>query len=394
MVCDISEQLNERDMISTCKTFFFATIVFLAGSSASAQVVNRGAIISVKPNTTLSIETDFTNNGTVVNNGNLVITGRWENNEEYDAGSGGITFNSDIEQIINHNDQSFSRLTISGGGQKMFLANITIENELILEEGILTSENDAHIVFTPGSKIIGGSDVAHINGRAYHEGTGNLLFPVGNGTTYLPISLNDVPANTQVGIEVQSIPAGTSLKTRAPLVDFVNENIWFIDVVQGNLESSSITLPLRNTPAVANNETLVVAESASLIDPFTSLGQSAFVSNSQSGSVTSLTGPRESFVTLATSAGEGKVTVFNGVSPDGDGLNDYWHIENIDKLPDAQPNKVTIFNRWGDSLWSANNYDNVTNVFTGGDLPAGTYFYKIEFTSGRKTVTGFLSLKR
>jgi gliding motility-associated-like protein len=381
-------------MISLRKIIFFALIVVVAGGTASAQVVNRGAVVSIKPNTTLSIKTDFTNNGTVVNNGNLVIAGRWQNNENYDAGSGGITFNSDIEQIINHNDQSFSRLTISGGGRKMFLANITIENELIFEDGILTSQNGAHIVFTPGAKITGGSDLAHVNGRVYHQGNGDLLYPVGNGSTYLPVTLDDVPANTQVGIEVQNISSGTSLQTRAPLVDILSDNVWFIDLVQGDLASSTITLPALNLPSILKNETVVVAQSQSLTDPFSSLGQSAFAGTSQNGSVTSFDGPTESFVSLATSAGEGKVTVFNGVSPDGDGLNDYWHIENIDDLPDAQPNKVTIFNRWGDSLWSVKNYDNTSNVFTGGDLPAGTYFYKIEFASGRKTMTGFLSIKR
>ncbi|HEY0742175.1 MAG TPA: gliding motility-associated C-terminal domain-containing protein [Chryseosolibacter sp.] len=369
-------------------------LLLLGGLSASAQTVNRGAVISIKPNTILSIKTDFTNNGTVVNNGNLVIAGRWQNNETYDAGSGGITFNSDIEQIINHNDQSFSHLTISGGGRKLFLANITIEKELVFQDGILTSQNGAHIVFTPGSTAIGGSDVAHINGRVYHQGTGNLLYPVGNGSTYLPVTLNDVPANTQVGIEVQNIPPGTSLSTRAPLIDVVSENVWFIDVVQGNLESSSITLPAHNLAPNVKTETVVVAQSQSPTGPFSSLGQSEFAGTAQQGFVTALQGPAESFVTLATSADDGSITVFNGVSPDGDGLNDYWHIENIDKLPDAQPNKVTIFNRWGDALWTAKNYDNVTNVFTGSDLPAGTYFYKIEFPEGRKTITGFLSLKR
>lgn len=366
----------------------------LTGTTASAQTVNRGAVISIKPNTTLSIKTDFTNNGTVINNGNLVIAGRWQNNKVYDAGSGGITFNSDIEQIINHNDQSFSRLTISGGGQKMFLANITIENELIFESGVLTSQNDAHIIFTPGSKIIGGSDEAHINGRAYHQGGGDLLFPVGNGTTYLPVTLHDIPASSEIGIEVQDIPAGTPLRIRAPLVDIASQHVWMLDVVQGNLESSGVTLPVRNLSTNVKSESVVIAQSQSLTDPFESLGQSAFTGTAQAGFVTALKGPGESFLTIATSSGEGQVTVFNGVSPDGDGLNDYWHIENIDKLPDARPNKVTIFNRWGDVLWSAKDYDNVTNVFTGGDLPAGTYFYKIEFAGGRKPITGFLSLKR
>lgn len=381
-------------MRSSGKIFLSAVILCFVAMDVSAQMVNNGAVISIKPNTTLSIKTDFTNEGTVVNNGNLVIEGRWQNNENYDAGSGAITFNSDTEQIINHNDQSFSRLTISGGGQKLFLANITIENELVFEDGVLTSQNGAHIVFMPGSKIVGGSNAAHINGPVYHQGTGDLLYPVGNGSEYLPVTLNNVPANTQVGIEVQDIPAGTSLRTRAPLINFVSENIWLIDVVQGDLGSSTITLPVRNLPANVKTETLVVAQSESVNDPFSSLGQSSFAGSPQSGFVTGLAAPTESVVTLATSSGEGKLAVYNGLSPDGDGLNDYWHIENIDKLPDAQPNKVTIFNRWGDVLWSAKNYDNVTNVFTGDDLPAGTYFYKIEFESGRKTQTGFLSLKR
>jgi gliding motility-associated-like protein len=382
-------------MLLKQKVFSAVLIVMIGGNFlARGQSVNRGAVISIKPNTVMSFKGDFTNNGTVINNGNLVIAGRWQNNETYDAGSGGITFNSNIEQIINHNDQSFSRLTISGGGRKLFLANITIENELIFEDGILTSQNGAHIIFTPGSTISGGSDAAHINGRVYHQGTGDLFYPIGNGVEFLPVTLSNVPPNTETGIEVQTVVDPTTLRTRVPLVNIVSENVWLLDVIQGNLESSLVTLPLREVPSNVNNGTIVVAQSNSITDPFSSLGQSAFATIGANSFITSLTGPAESVLTLATSAGEGEVIVFNGVSPDGDGVNDYLHIENIDRLTDTQSNKVTIFNRWGDVLWSATDYDNKTNVFTGGDLPAGTYFYKIEFSSGRKPLTGFLSLKR
>lgn len=74
------------------------------------------------------------------------------------------------------------------------------------------------------------------------------------------------------------------------------------------------------------------------------------------------------------------VQVYNGFSPNGDGKNDYWHIEFIDLF---QPNSVAVFDRWGTEIWSGENYDNL-KVFWDGknkqgqELPDGTYFYIIK----------------
>lgn len=81
-----------------------------------------------------------------------------------------------------------------------------------------------------------------------------------------------------------------------------------------------------------------------------------------------------------------QITVYNGFTPDGDGINDTWIIENI---ADFATNTVTIFNRWGNKIWNTTNYDNVTNVWNGknkngADLPSGTYFYIIEIEGGLK----------
>jgi gliding motility-associated-like protein len=95
----------------------------------------------------------------------------------------------------------------------------------------------------------------------------------------------------------------------------------------------------------------------------------------------------------------GDIVVYNGISPNGDLKNDTWEIEYITLFPDTQNNRVTIYNRWGDVVWEATNYDNDNVVFTGlnnngSELSTGTYFYKIEFESGRESITGYLSLKR
>jgi len=95
----------------------------------------------------------------------------------------------------------------------------------------------------------------------------------------------------------------------------------------------------------------------------------------------------------------GDIEVFNAVSPNGDTKNEIFFIQYINTLPDAQNNRVTIYNRWGDVVFEITNYDNQARVFrglnkNGYELSSGTYFYKIEFPSGRATKTGYLSLRR
>jgi gliding motility-associated-like protein len=95
----------------------------------------------------------------------------------------------------------------------------------------------------------------------------------------------------------------------------------------------------------------------------------------------------------------GDIIVYNAISPNGDLLNATWQIKNIELIPETKNNKVTLYNRWGDEVFSATDYNNQDKVFkglgTGGrELPSGTYFYKIQFNNGRPSKTGYLVLKR
>jgi gliding motility-associated-like protein len=93
----------------------------------------------------------------------------------------------------------------------------------------------------------------------------------------------------------------------------------------------------------------------------------------------------------------GDVVIYNALSPNNDGLNDYFMIQYADAIPEE--NMVTIYNRWGDVVFEISNYDNDIRVFkglsnSGKELPTGTYFYKIEFSSGKSGKSGYLFLKR
>jgi len=93
----------------------------------------------------------------------------------------------------------------------------------------------------------------------------------------------------------------------------------------------------------------------------------------------------------------GDVVIFNGISPNGN--NPLLLLEYINILPDTKINSVQVFDRWQNLVWHGSNYDNASVVFkgtsdSGGELPSGIYFYRIDFASGRKSKTGFISLKR
>ncbi|MBI3520464.1 MAG: gliding motility-associated C-terminal domain-containing protein [Bacteroidetes bacterium] len=94
--------------------------------------------------------------------------------------------------------------------------------------------------------------------------------------------------------------------------------------------------------------------------------------------------------------GEGtcKVVIHNGISPNNDGHNDFFHIEHIEDYPD---NSVSIYSRWGSLIWDKSGYDNASVVWRGEDakgtmLASGTYFF-IVIIDGHKT-TGWVELMR
>lgn len=373
--------------LSLCATFL-----------VQAQSLHNSSVISITAGSVLFVRDSLVNNGTIINNGDMQIGGAWINKNQYDAGQGQITFNSNLPQVINHNDQSFSKLTISGGGEKIFQANITIENELNLSKGILVSANNARIIINSGAAVTGGSDQAHIVGTVYHQGAGSKTFPLGNGSMYLPVTLTNIEG-TSAEVSVTGYELnGTALRYTAPLNAVSRNRYWQIDLVSGSLANARIILPLRDEDIVTNPEKAVVAQSDGVASPFRSLGTS-LSSPLSNGFITSSGAVTLPFVAIGTVQDDGSIFVYNAVSPNSiDNLNSFLRIENIERFPS---NKVRIFNRWGDKVFEMTGYDNQQHIFTGKkniggdeDLPEGTYYYEVDRNNGAPLVNGYLSLKR
>jgi len=69
------------------------------------------------------------------------------------------------------------------------------------------------------------------------------------------------------------------------------------------------------------------------------------------------------------------IQVPNAFTPNGDGVNDTFIIQNIHLFPDAL---IKIYNRWGQFLWQGNYDEEWDGMYNGKFVPTGTYIYVIE----------------
>uniref|UniRef100_UPI00261EA6C0 DUF7507 domain-containing protein n=1 Tax=uncultured Aquimarina sp. TaxID=575652 RepID=UPI00261EA6C0 len=100
------------------------------------------------------------------------------------------------------------------------------------------------------------------------------------------------------------------------------------------------------------------------------------------------------------------ITIYTGISPNGDGINDEFIIVGLDSFPD---NTLRIYNRWGVQVFEEDGYMQPgVELFTGisngrvtiaqnNKLPVGTYYYVLEYINSRGENTykaGYLYINR
>ena len=80
-----------------------------------------------------------------------------------------------------------------------------------------------------------------------------------------------------------------------------------------------------------------------------------------------------------------------GLSPNGDGTNETWDIQALEDYPNAN---VTVFNRWGQKVYSGTSQDPAWDGTTNGrECPTADYYYIIDLGDGQK-FSGVVTLKK
>lgn len=87
-----------------------------------------------------------------------------------------------------------------------------------------------------------------------------------------------------------------------------------------------------------------------------------------------------------------ELVIPKGFSPNSDGQNDTWVVQNINNYPN---NTLEIFNRWGKRVYQATGYKNDWNGTSNNSnkLPVGSYLYIINFNDmTQKPIKGWVYL--
>ena len=92
------------------------------------------------------------------------------------------------------------------------------------------------------------------------------------------------------------------------------------------------------------------------------------------------------------------LTIPGGFSPNGDGVNEIFIIEGLDAYPE---NSLTIFNRWGDIIFTASPYNNDwsgqaegARTITGTEVVTGTYFFILRLNDDTEPINGSVEIKK
>lgn len=86
------------------------------------------------------------------------------------------------------------------------------------------------------------------------------------------------------------------------------------------------------------------------------------------------------------------IEIPNAFSPNGDGINDVWHIIGIETYAKAN---VSLYNRWGQPILYKDDYKNAWDgKFNGNDLPTASYYYVVDINDGEFIYKGYVTLKR
>ena len=391
-------------ILSLCWSFPYIT---------HAQVVNTGALISLDSKALMFIESDYTHTGgSIVNHGTIKINGNWFNNDASSSvfdnrSDSSVEFTGGIQNIGGTSKTAFPCLSLQGTGSKLMLNNADVtcflylnDKELIADKFSLTVLNAAPEAVTRTTGFVS-TDKKGKFIRATNT-VSDYLFPMGtsqNATVlYRPLVFNPQTSaqNTFAVIFTKGDPTSSGYSINSKRQDIQNVFDKYFYVVDQPSGSSNTSIKFHQNVSADGDFKQLVSWS-----PF-QLWEKAAPSTVTDGSFgnnlnrtlayASTKVIRNTPFSFANSTSEvlEPLTFFNAFSPDGDGKNDTWLINNIDLFPN---NEVIIFNRWGDEVYRVKNYTSA-KAWDGSNMNPGTYFYilNVNIDGTQKSYKGFITM--
>jgi hypothetical protein len=384
--------------------FAYVSVLSAVGLQAQALYVGAEQLVSVGKQATLQVSGSIDNDGDIFNQGKLYVHGDWQNRAQYHALGGLTAFTGTSPQQLNHNGQSFSRLRVSNEGGLNLTSDIFINQEIDLQEGIVSVASGFRVFFDKAAAIFGGSANSFIQGVAVHQGTGDKFFPIGTASRYMPMELISIRGNNpQLAVEANTPhPDAGSL---VALDRVSNAQYWQVRELGGSFQDALVRVALLGDLDFNGMTGLVVAASLELEGEYISLGSSEVTGSISDGSLTSSNATSLPIITLGKSneySVESEILVPNAFAPGSAVKADRrLSIFAVNLVPDSFV--FRIFDRWGQIVYETSSVEEARNTGWNGinqqtNEPAqfGVYSYYVHgvFSSGmpvekRGTITLF-----
>lgn len=408
------------------KSILYIGTLLLLTLNSKAQTSNEG-MLYVSEDTKFSTVERFNNldSASFFNDGITFIYSHFNNDGILD-----FYQNTGITKFIGRSNQAIS------GSKVSYLYNVLFENrsntipfqlsgnmhisgQADFFEGIVDNDNfGGEITFNTDASHINTSDYSHVDGPVNKFGNTQFTFPIGDGGYYRFGGISAPVNNTAVfegkfyyensnDLYPHELKAGI-------ILEIDNQEYWTIPNESAADEDVLITLSWRDvtTPesmiSAAGREALTIVRWDEATNMWVNEGGAIDAANK---TVTAVATGYGVFTFARIVEGEvlgcSSLAIYNAVSPNGDGINDFFRIDSTDDC--ARDMHVLIFNRWGVKVFETNNYGQDGDVFDGTStgrvtvksadrLPTGTYFYILNYEYGdpqlgdRQKQTGFLYL--
>lgn len=387
------------------KLILYIIVSFMSSLNAQTGQTTNTGLLYVAPGTLMTVVSDFDNvqTGEYENNGEVLFRGHFNND-------GITTFNPTFQGYTRF--EGFQNQNITGSIPSDFYdvlfrndnpqpayrlyTNIGISGNADFFQGVVKNDDfGGLIVFEEGATHTNADTDSHVDGLVQKNGSEAFQYPIGD-FGYHRFAAISAPGNPDAIFNAKYFYENSDLlythQSRIGIIERINNKEYWTITKEGESEDVLLTLSWDEFTTPAQ----IIAEPYEAIH-IVRWDQNQQLWVSEGGTVDLNTKTVTSWVevlgygvfTLARVRVEENirdVVVYNAVTPNGDGINDYFYIDDVNLYP---INKVVIYNRWGRQIYETTNYDNGGNVFKGysgadltigGELlPTGTYFYTFEY---------------
>lgn len=394
------------------------SIFLLLTITAWSQTSNAG-LMYVSEGTQFSTVERFDNlsSGSFFNDGDAFIYDHFNNDGVLD-----FHLETGLTRFIGSSDQMLSGSTISYLYNVFFnnsshsvpfqlLGHLHISGEADFYEGIVDNDNfGGEITFNTDAYPINTSDGSHVDGPVNKLGDGEFTFPIGDAGYYRFAGISDPGIGSAFFEGKYFFENSDALYPHALKAGVIREiddqEYWTIEKNSSGTDNGLVTLSWREetTPASiiagAERGDLTIVRWNAATNMWVDEGGAIDVDNQ---TVTTAVNDYGVF-TFALVKSElvlpCDIVVYNSVTPNGDGKNDFFLIDLSNSNGCAKNLAVQVFNRWGVKVYETKNYGVNGNVFDGFSsgrltlnssekLPFGTYYYILEYQYGVEAEQNF-----